>query len=135
VNPCPHHPHCINYSRWEEAGPCRCHRGRGRAWGTRTPGLAPLGPIFAWPPLLWASNDVAWWAWPSSMLDWPSSSLLPFTLPRKAYSCSCSAYFHPMFYIPDNSRVQVETRHYHMYMCVAMCVFLLFGCMLAVNIC
>jgi hypothetical protein len=34
VNPCPHYPHCINCSRWEEVGPHQRHRGHGRAWAS-----------------------------------------------------------------------------------------------------
>jgi hypothetical protein len=84
----------------------------------RVPGPAPLRPIFAWLPPGWAWILAPWWAWPNSGLKWPFSSSPSNTLSRKAYFLLCSACFRSYFCISDNSRVQLETRHYHMCMCV-----------------
>jgi hypothetical protein len=118
MNPHLYRHQYINYYRQEKVGPGRWHVGRGHAPGTRAPGPAPLGPVFTWLPPGWAWILASWWAWPDSRLKWPFSSSPSNMLSRKAYFLLCSACFCPYFCICDNSRVQLETRHYHMYMCV-----------------
>jgi hypothetical protein len=129
LNPRLHRPPLHQYCRHDKAGPKRRRGWRGRAPGARAPGLAPLRPIFVQQLLPWPNSDVTWWARPGLTLWWLAPLLSLNTLSRKAHSCSCFACFRPCFCILDNSRVQLETRHYHMYMCVLMFIpFFLVEC-------
>jgi hypothetical protein len=70
--------------------------------------------------LLWPSSSVAWFAWPNSKLGWSLLFSLPLRFLEKCSLSSVSPVSTSCSCISDNSRVQVETRHYHMYMCVLM---------------
>jgi hypothetical protein len=83
-------------------------------------GPATLQPSFTPPPLLWACIAVLVWAWPNCILSWPFSSSPSSALSRKHTFLLCSTCFRPFCCIPDNLRAQLETRYYHMYMCVLM---------------
>jgi hypothetical protein len=120
LNPRPHCPPLHQYCRHDEARPERRRGWRGRAPGVHTPGPAPLQPIFVQQLFSQPNSDVTWWARPGLTLRWPATLVSLNTLFRKVHSCSSFAYFCPCFCILDNSWVQLETRHYHMYMCVFM---------------
>jgi hypothetical protein len=85
---------------------------------TRAPGLAPLGPIFTWPPLLYSWSNVAWWAWSGFARSWPVAPPCPSTPYRKRLSNSVSLFPALVSAIVNILLVYMETGQLHMYMCV-----------------
>jgi hypothetical protein len=113
----PHHPSLHQCCLHERDGPRRCHRGRGHSLGHARLGR-PLGPVFAWPPLLCSWSAVAWWARPGFARSWPVAPPCPSTSSRKRLSDSISLFSALVFAIVIVLLVYLETGQLHMYMCV-----------------
>jgi hypothetical protein len=114
----PHCPPLYQCCRHERGGPRRCHEGRDRALSAHAPRLAPLRPVFAWPPLLCSWCAMAWWAWPGFARSWPVAPPCSSTPFRKRLSDSVSLFPALVSTIVIILLVYMETCQLHMYMCV-----------------